>query len=220
MNNKEIRFIDSRYNELFRIPDGGQILITYENGEKQRSTCKYIDEYHVDIDGRCYHICQWAELMEQNGRTNVPATPPEYELENINQEEFEFMYKSENEKISRGCIGHLRADFDEGKSFFHSWWAENDELKTSEFNEELNKIIEYFRKESDTPILKSRSDMYNVCFRLNPTRSASNSEISGFKLKTEKYTYYFRCNPRQGEYNVYIYCYNTQALDKFKNTKA
>ena len=58
MDNKEIRFIDSHYNELFRIPDGGQIMITTPDGGKIRANCKYIDEYHTDIDGRCYHICQ------------------------------------------------------------------------------------------------------------------------------------------------------------------
>lgn len=34
MDNKEIRFIDSHYNELFRIPDGGQIMITTPDGGK------------------------------------------------------------------------------------------------------------------------------------------------------------------------------------------
>ena len=37
MDNKEIRFIDSHYNELFRIPDGGQILITTVKGDKIRA---------------------------------------------------------------------------------------------------------------------------------------------------------------------------------------
>ena len=81
MDKKEIRFIDSRYNELFRIPDGCQILITTPEGDKIRATCKYIDEYHTDVDGRCYHICQWAELNERNGRTYVPAEPPEHSLD-------------------------------------------------------------------------------------------------------------------------------------------
>ena len=219
MDKKEIKFIDSRYNELFKIPDGSQILITYENGEKRRATCKYIDDYHTEIDGRCYHICQWAELIEQNGRACVPATASMYSLENINQEEFEFMYAKEDESINRGCIGHLRADFDTGKSFFHSWWPETEDLKTPEFKEEFDKVIAYFRKESDTPILKSRADMYNNCFRLNPTRGAADKDICGFKVVTDNHTYYLRCNPRVGEYNLYAYCYNTQALDKFRNTR-
>ncbi len=216
---KQIRFIDSHYNELFRIPDGGQIMITTNDGGKIRANCKYIDEYHTDIDGRCYHICQWAELNEKNGRTYSPAEPPLYTLGNITPDEFEFMYAKEDESIERGCIGHLRADFDTGKAFFHSWWPENDSLRTPEFKAEFDSVIAYFRKESDTPLLKSRTDMYNTCLRLKPTRSSTDNEISGFKVVTEKHTYYLRCKPRLGEYNLYAYCYNTQALDKFRNTR-
>ena len=30
---KDIRFIDSHYTDLFRLPDGGSIRITYADGE-------------------------------------------------------------------------------------------------------------------------------------------------------------------------------------------
>ena len=216
---KQIRFIDSSYNELFTIPDRGIIAVKYPDGHTENKFCRYIDEYHTEIDGVCYHICQWAELTQKNGRVCSPADPPKYSLEDITSDEFEFMYRSEDKSVDRGCIGHLRADFDTGKSFFHTWWAENDNLKTPEFKEEFDNIISYFRKESYTPILKSRSDMYNLCYRLKPTRSESDKEISGFKVVTEKHTYYLRCNPRMGEYNLYAFCYNTQALDKFRNTR-
>lgn len=219
MENKEIRFIDSHYNELFRIPDNSSITVTYPDGHTEDKFCKYIDEYHTYIDGVCYHICQWAELMEQNGNVCAPADKPEYTLEPIEQSEFEFMYKKEDESIERGCIGHLRADFDTGKAFFHTWWAENDSLKTPEFKAEFDKVIEYFRKKSSTPLLKSRSDMYNVCYRLRPTAYEGNHEIKGFKVQTDKHTYYLRCNPRLGEYNLYAYCYKTSELEKFKNTR-
>ena len=219
MDNKEIRFIDSSYNELFRIPDKSSITIKYPDGHTENRFCEYIDEYHTKINGVCYHICQWAELMEQNGNSCAPAESPKYVLENITPDEFEFMYAKEDESVERGCIGHLRADFDTGKAFFHSWWPENDSLKTPEFKAEFDSVIAYFRKESDTPLLKSRADMYNTCFRLKPTRSATDNEISGFKVVTEKHTYYLRCKPRLGEYNLYAYCYNTQALDKFRNTR-
>lgn len=216
---KQIKFIDSKYNELFKIPDNSSITVTYPDGHTENRFCKYIDEYHTEINGVCFHICQWAELMERNGNSCAPAESPKYTLENITPDEFEFMYAKEDEGIERGCIGHLRADFDTGKAFYHSWWPENDSLKTPEFKTEFDDVIAYFRKESDTPILKSRADMYNTCFRLKPTRSSANNEISGFKVITEKHTYYLRCNPRMGEYNLYAYCYNTQALDKFRNTR-
>ena len=216
---KEIRFIDSQYNELFRIPDRGIISVKYPDGHKESKFCEYIDDYHTYIDGVCYHICQWAELMEQNGRVCSPGELPEYSLENITPEEFEFMYRSEDETIDRGCIGYLRADFDTGKAFFSTWWPENEAYKTQEFKDEFDKMINYFRKESFTPLLKSRSDMYNVCFRLKPTQSVTDKDVHGFKVITGKHTYYLRCNPRLGEYNLYAYCYNTQALDKFRNMR-
>lgn len=73
-----IRFIDSGYNELFRIPDGGRIRITGSDGKQDEFTCRYIDEAHMELsDGRdsLYHICEFAELMERNGSSVEPVSP-------------------------------------------------------------------------------------------------------------------------------------------------
>ena len=35
-------------------------------------TCRYIDDYHVEVGSQLYHICQFAELMEQNGYKTIP----------------------------------------------------------------------------------------------------------------------------------------------------
>ena len=35
---KMIRFIDSDYNDLFSIPDGGTIFLTYSDGKKAERT--------------------------------------------------------------------------------------------------------------------------------------------------------------------------------------
>lgn len=64
-----IRFIDPNYKELFRIPDGGKIVITTSWGEKMERTCRYIDEYHTEIGGNLYHICEFAERMAHNRAT-------------------------------------------------------------------------------------------------------------------------------------------------------
>lgn len=69
---KQIRFIDSSYNELFTIPDGGHIFIIDKNGESIKATCKYIDDYHTEIDGKCYNILQWARIMERNEKISSP----------------------------------------------------------------------------------------------------------------------------------------------------
>lgn len=63
---KDIRFIDSHYKDLFRIPDGSCIQIDYPN-ETVVKPCKFIDEYHTQIGNNVFHICQFAEIMERNG---------------------------------------------------------------------------------------------------------------------------------------------------------
>jgi len=75
--NKEIRFITSNYDELFRIPDGGSIVVTRPEGEEYIAECKYLDATHFETNYNCYHICQFAEIQERNGATVKPETEPE-----------------------------------------------------------------------------------------------------------------------------------------------
>ena len=70
-----IRFIDPNYKELFRIPDGDAIRILHSDGTHSDCTCRYIDDYHVEIGGgwnSLLHICQFAERVERNGDTIIP----------------------------------------------------------------------------------------------------------------------------------------------------
>ena len=68
-----IRFINSDYQELFRLPDGGKIKIRYAWGETVEKTCRYLDDYHVEIGTTIYHIAEFAERMEQNGHVYEPV---------------------------------------------------------------------------------------------------------------------------------------------------
>ena len=73
---KEIRFIDSAYHELFRIPDGASIRIYYANDDPRRMksfVCRYIDDYHVKVGSSVYHIAEFAERMERIKATYAPA---------------------------------------------------------------------------------------------------------------------------------------------------
>ncbi len=72
--NRDIRFIDSRYNSLFHIPDGGYVQIDYGH-ETVVKPCTFIDEYHTQIGLNVFHICQFAEVMERNGY-HYQAEPP------------------------------------------------------------------------------------------------------------------------------------------------
>lgn len=67
-----IRFIDSMYREQFRIPDGDKVRITFADGTSKDQVCRYIDEYHMEIGSGLYHICEFAERMEQAGNTVIP----------------------------------------------------------------------------------------------------------------------------------------------------
>ena len=74
---KKIRFIDSRYNTLFYVPDGGKVVLTYSDGTRAVRTCSFIDEYHTRVGGSVYHICEFAEKMERNGTSYMPEAPQE-----------------------------------------------------------------------------------------------------------------------------------------------
>ena len=67
----EIRFITSSYDELFRIPDGGTVQVTFPDRQFSER-CNYIDDYHMKVGNSVYHICQYAEILEQNGGTCAP----------------------------------------------------------------------------------------------------------------------------------------------------
>ena len=69
-----IRFIDPQYKELFRIPDGGKVIVMTSWGEKREYPCRFIDEYHTEVGSNLYHICEFAERMQKNGATYEPKS--------------------------------------------------------------------------------------------------------------------------------------------------
>ena len=71
-----IRFITPGYKELFRIPDGDHIRIFTGGGETRDRTCRFIDETHFETSGgyssALYHICEFAERLEQSHGSVIP----------------------------------------------------------------------------------------------------------------------------------------------------
>lgn len=147
MDKKFIRFIDSSYKTLFYVPDGGEIKIHSAWDNKDSIfPCKYIDSHHVDINGNCYHICQFAEIMERNGNIYEPVREigdldfyekrfydhenfgpdgklvPYYELFTVKQDAFEYKYNycltpaTESKKF---CLFKLHAsDMEQNEKLF------------------------------------------------------------------------------------------------------
>jgi len=114
---KEIRFITPDYKELFRIPDGGHIVVTRPEGEMYPETqeqwigtCKYLDDYHTEINGNCYHICQFAEIQQEIGSVVKPLEKPEiingyqvYEKIRVGQKTFT-AGRNPQAKANRRCV--------------------------------------------------------------------------------------------------------------------
>ena len=69
---KEIRFIYPDYQEKFCIPDGEQVIVTYPTGKNRAFVCKYIDDDHVLVGDRAYHIRDYANRLQRCGARVYP----------------------------------------------------------------------------------------------------------------------------------------------------
>lgn len=109
--NRDIRFIDSDYNTLFTVPDGGHIVRTGLDGRQDVLLCEYIDDCHTRIGGDIYHIRQFAELQEQRSIVYAPEHPREgdvcdsyalYQIEDTRSVEYSFCpYQMAKGKLRR-----------------------------------------------------------------------------------------------------------------------
>ena len=112
-----------------------------------------------------------------------------------------------------GLIGHLRADMDsDGNGFFSSWEEYRKELKTDEFKDEFDKVINSLREEGD--ILYNRKSLAKYCYSSPQAKMNNEQDYYGVRVDTQKYAYLCRLNPNKGEYNLYSYCYIKDWLDK------
>ena len=59
-----------------QIPDGERIVVTDRDGKTESYPCRYIDNYHTEVGRNLFHICEFAERMEQGGCTYAPMEPP------------------------------------------------------------------------------------------------------------------------------------------------
>lgn len=101
-----IRFVSSRYKELFRIPDGEKVRIQLADGTTLDRMCRYIDETHVEVGNSLYHIAEFAEKMEYARNTIIPLRS------SLPQRCFEFIEKSgEIGVVVKGINGYIKSDF-------------------------------------------------------------------------------------------------------------
>lgn len=111
-----------------------------------------------------------------------------------------------------GLIGYLRADMDtDGNGFFSSWNDYRKDLKTDEFKQEFDEVINSLREEGD--ILHNRKDLAYYCYTNPQSKMPTEQDYYGVRVDTDKYTYLLRLNPNKGEYNLYCYCYVKEWLN-------
>lgn len=140
------------------------------------------------------------------------------EKQNLNGYEFSIVPKNQHDLFfsgshdkERGCIGHLRGDFGrDGNEFWTSWWPHCISLKTENFSRELDDFVNSLRERGP---LKNRAAMAAFCAQHPEAEINSwSGRTYGFSYKTNHYAFYLRCFPGKGDYNFYMYCYDTSRL--------
>ncbi|MFR1304969.1 YodL domain-containing protein [Eubacterium callanderi] len=75
-----IRFIDTRYNDLFTLQDSDLITEKRLDGTTNTHQCYYLDDYHTKIGRNVFHIYEYAKRMEAIGARYFPAQPKEKDV--------------------------------------------------------------------------------------------------------------------------------------------
>ena len=137
----------------------------------------------------------------------------EYEKRAMIEVEDKYTFEQSSQICGQtGLIGYLRADMgSDGKGFYSTWNGWNDDLKTDEFKQEFDDIINDLREEGD--ILHDRATLAKYCHSAPQSKMNSEREYYGVRVDTEKYAYLLRLSPRKGDYNLYCYCYRRDWLD-------
>ncbi len=71
-----IRIVKTDYTPVLTLKDGEYLRAVYADGIKgEIRQVRYIDETHFMLGFRCYHIGEFAELMEANDFTIEKVVP-------------------------------------------------------------------------------------------------------------------------------------------------
>lgn len=130
----------------------------------------------------------------------------DFPLKPAHPDEVNLFYSDPSQSSAR--IGHMRANFGDGNEFWFTWFPdEADEFNTPVFRAELQALVECLRAD----LLSSRDGMHRyLCEHHGLLLEDSYVRVIGYRMKTEKYSYYIRCAPSRGNYDCYIYCYANQ----------
>jgi len=136
----------------------------------------------------------------------------EPKFQKTTQDEYPLFFRMEGETAQRhGFIGYLRGDYGRsGREFHTSFFDCQPDLKTQAFRDEFDGIMEYLREASLHPV--EGPDVFRFHCLQNMRFRVMDTEVR-FKIVTEGFSYYFRCQPRQVEdYHLYSMVYDNRFL--------
>jgi len=121
-------------------------------------------------------------------------------------------FRMDGESAERhGVIGYFRADFGaDGYGFFFKWFDSQPHLKTPNFRRELDSVINYLRVDGQETPFTNRMVLERFC-SVNPGKDMS-VRGSGYMIRTEDFSYYFRCLPLPGDHDIYCFAYDNRYL--------
>ena len=127
------------------------------------------------------------------------------------QDDNKLFYRLDGEAAeSHGAIGNLRADYGkDGCSFYFKWFDSQPHLKTSSFRREIDSVINDLRFDGQETPLANRAKLAEFC-RANYANGITTH--SGYLIRTDGFSYYFRCLPRPGDYDIYMFAYDNRHL--------
>ena len=71
---KRICFLDADAEFLFSIPDGDSIELSAGDGQRQSCLCEYVDATYMKIDGKLWHMLDFAQQMKKRGIWYYPTS--------------------------------------------------------------------------------------------------------------------------------------------------
>ena len=135
----------------------------------------------------------------------------DHTFQKTTQDEYDLFFRIEAEAAEQhGFIGYLRGDYGrDGREFWTTWFDGQPDLKTEVFRDEFKGIIDYLRDASLDPV--EGPDVFKFHCLQNMRRRVMDNAVR-FKIVTEGYSYYFRCQPGAGDYNLYCMVYDNRFL--------
>lgn len=113
----------------------------------------------------------------------------DYEKRAMIEAEDKYTFRQSSQISSQtGLIGYLRADMDtDGNGFFSSWNDYRKDLKTDEFKQEFDEVINSLREEGD--ILHNRKDLAYYCYTNPQSKMPTEQDYYGVRVDTDKYSF-------------------------------